>query len=101
MYKTLVIVDDDTAYALPTLTICQGTPVQIGLPNNPLASYQWIPSTALNFDTISDPTATPSSSILYTLLMDDGTCLDTITRQVNVDTPPNADFNYTSYVAVE
>ncbi len=99
MYKTLVIVDDDTAYALPTLTICQGDFVQIGLPNNPSASYQWSPSTALNFDTISDPTANPSSSILYTLLLDDGTCIDTITRQVNVDLPVNADFNYTSYVS--
>lgn len=98
-YKQITIINGDTTFTLPTITICQGDGVQIGLPNDPSLTYLWSPSASLNDPAVSNPMATPSISTLYTLNIDDGLCVDTIFRQVLVDLPPVANFDFVTYVS--
>jgi gliding motility-associated-like protein len=98
-YATIVVVDGDTTYTLPDVVICSGVQEQIGITPDPAHTYIWTPVTALTSSTIADPFAYPSSNTLYTLLDSDSICTDTIYQNVLVDLPPNADFDYTSYIA--
>jgi gliding motility-associated-like protein len=66
--------------------ICIGDFIQIGLLpiNDPNLTYQWNNGTSLSNTTISNPIASPSSSIYYTLLFSNGICTDTLVQQVKV-----------------
>ncbi|MGN6435092.1 MAG: PKD domain-containing protein [Agriterribacter sp.] len=66
---------------------CEGKPVQ--LPVTGAASYQWINATAgLSSTTSSNPAATPTDSITYTVVGYDGSNCFTDTASVNVAVVP-------------
>lgn len=98
-FTTVTVIDGDTTYTLPDITICSGVQEQIGIAPQPGYTYVWTPNTALTSSTIPDPFAFPNTSINYVLYASDSVCTDTIFQSVLVDLPPNADFNYTSYVS--
>lgn len=80
-----------TIYGIPTATAlggdtCQGNPVQ--LQSSGGVTYLWTPATDLSSDTISNPLATPSSSIVYTVTVYDIIgCSDTATASVIIYGP--------------
>jgi len=98
-YHTITVIDGDTTYNLPDVVICQGVLEQIGITPDPSHTYAWTPSSFLTSSTIANPFANPTSNMAYTLYDDDSVCTDTIHQNVLVDLPPNADFDYTSYVS--
>ena len=81
--KTIEI-QSDTAYSLPTINICPGVGQEIGIPSDSGISYTWIPNQGLNNPSISNPEATPTANTDYTLLADNGVCVDTIRQTVTV-----------------
>ncbi|MBU1720604.1 MAG: PKD domain-containing protein [Bacteroidetes bacterium] len=81
---TLTVMSADTCYAtddvqvyvntlanVPPMTNqttdCNGTGVVIGTPPISGMTYSWSPSSGLNFSNISQPTATPTTTTIYTL----------------------------------
>jgi gliding motility-associated-like protein len=78
----------DTSYTLPDAYICSGNNIQIGI--NPdltgNTTYQWIPSTGLNSNTIANPISTTSQTTEYLLIAtsSNGNCADTIRQKVDV-----------------
>ena len=79
----------DTSYQLSDVDLCPGESVQIGLtPNpNPAISYLWSPALNLSDTAISNPFCSPTSSGSYTLFISNGICVDTVTQNINVNTP--------------
>jgi len=98
-YRTIIVIDGDGTSTLPDIPICQGESVNIGIPSTPSYVYTWNPTSFLSSGTVADPVATPPTTTSYTLLVDNGICIDTMFREVLVDLPPNADFDYISYVS--
>ena len=76
------------------VTVCNGEPVQIGVPNNPDNTYSWDNGTSLNNASISNPTATITNNssgpiveqyIVETLIAaNSGACPDYDTINVTV-----------------
>lgn len=97
-FATINVIDGDTTYSLPDVTICSGVQEQIGLTPDPTHTYVWTPATALTSSTIANPFAFPTSNTSYTLFDSDSVCTDTIHQNVLVDLPPNANFDYTSFI---
>ena len=83
-----ITIGADSAYALPNAFACLDEGVQIGLTNNnnPDITYTWSPTTALSDTNIANPFASPTITTQYTVLVDNGFCLDTISQLVQVDT---------------
>lgn len=83
--KPITIISN-TSDTIQTESICVGDNIQIGLPPNgdPGISYQWTPAGTLSDPNISNPIATPSQTTIYTLLVSNGTCTDTLSQVVNV-----------------
>ena len=86
--RTITVLGD-TSYQLNDINLCPDESAQIGLtPNpNPLITYQWTPTLNLSDSTISNPFCSPLTSTTYTLLISNGICVDTVTQNVNVNTP--------------
>ncbi len=84
MYKTITIIPNKPTYSLPTIDICNGATVQIGIAPEANSDYSWNPPTYLNNPNIADPYATADSSISYVVLKDNGVCIDTILQSINV-----------------
>jgi gliding motility-associated-like protein len=84
-----VVVLGNSAYALNDTSVCAGTSVQIGLlpVPSPEVTYQWSPTTGLSDPNVANPIATPAITTVYTLLISDGTCTDTVTQVVQVALP--------------
>ena len=60
-------------------TICQGESATINFtPSNAYTSYLWVPGKYLNDSTILHPISTPSQSLSYALVGDNGVCKDTM-----------------------
>jgi len=83
--KTVVVMSDSTSN-LPDVDICVGQSTHIGIAPLPASgiTYEWYPSTELSNAHISNPLATPSTSTLYMLVVDNGVCRDTFYQQVHV-----------------
>lgn len=64
-------------------TFCEALP--------PTLNYSWTPTTFLDNPAIANPTTTPSSTITYTVSVDDGTCTGSDAVTVNVATLFNLD----------
>ena len=81
-----VVVLGNGSYALNDTGICAGGSVQIGLLpiNDPDITFAWSPAQFLSSTTVANPVATPSSTTVYTLLLSNGICTDTITQEVLV-----------------
>lgn len=84
VYKNITIVPNAPTQILPTIDICTGATVEIGTPPEVGSTYSWTPATYLNNATISNPLATPDSSIAYVILKDNGVCIDTMLQSLNV-----------------
>lgn len=79
-----VLVLSNSSDTLPTMSVCLGDFVQIGLPPSLEVDYQWSPVNTLSNGNISNPVATPTESTLYTLVASAGVCFDTLRQQVDV-----------------
>lgn len=80
----------------PDQTFCRQDSVQIGYKPIPGSSYQWIPSTGLSNDTISNPTLQPGGNTTkYILISKAGSCVDTLTVNIFAQ-GVKADFDYTT-----
>ncbi len=51
-------------------------------------SYSWIPSGSITSDTIANPSAFPTDTTIYTVISDNGGCLQSDTVQINLKPPP-------------
>jgi gliding motility-associated-like protein len=83
---------------LPTIDICKGDSVHIGVSPSidPDVCYQWSPQAGLSDDTIPNPVFIDTVSRRYTLLSSTPVCIDTFFRQVNVIAmPPSANISIT------
>ena len=69
--------------------ICIGESVQIGSPALGSYTYSWSPSTGLDFDNIAQPTASPTTTTVYTLTATNTAngCVRTASITVNVINP--------------
>jgi gliding motility-associated-like protein len=81
-----VVVLSGTSSTLTPKEICKNNSVQIGiLPiNDPSVTYWWYPTVHLNNPLVSNPVASPPSTITYILMVDNGICTDTFLQQVVV-----------------
>ena len=81
-----VVVLGNGSYALNDTSICAGASVQIGLLpiDDPDITFAWSPAQFLSSTTVANPVATPPSTSVYTLLLSNGSCTDTITQVVLV-----------------
>jgi gliding motility-associated-like protein len=69
---------------LNAVSTCFGNSIQIGITpiNSPNVSYTWTPSLFLNNPNIANPLATPTEDMVYTLIVSNGNCFDTIVQPV-------------------
>ncbi|MBN2729325.1 MAG: gliding motility-associated C-terminal domain-containing protein [Bacteroidales bacterium] len=81
-----IIVLSNTTDTLASIGMCLGDVNQIGIPPiaDPSITYLWTPSTFLSSNSISNPTAGPPVSTLYTLEISNGYCTDTLLQMVEV-----------------
>jgi gliding motility-associated-like protein len=54
------------------------------------ASYQWIPATGLSDPNISNPVATPGTSTVYSVIISEGGCSDTLSVPLEILPMPEA-----------
>lgn len=71
------------------VTICSGASVKLTASGG--TQYLWSPSTGLNNKNVATPTATPTDSIRYKVIISDGMCTDSAFVRVNVVPLPKAD----------
>ncbi len=75
---------------LPTLNVCKGQSIQIGIPPaSNQNTYTWVPGTGLTDSTISNPYFIDSVSRNYLLLANNGVCTDTLQQKVIVQNLPS------------
>ncbi len=77
-----------TALAGPDKTICAGSPVAIGNTNNVAWSYDWSPGIGLSDSAASNPTAFPSDTTQYILIVKNNTTQCAKKDTINVLTKP-------------
>jgi hypothetical protein len=75
------IVSNDTS-------ICEGASAKLFASGG--AKYEWSPSAGLDNSSIANPTASPSSTTKYKVLVSSGTCIDSAFVTVTILPPPNA-----------
>lgn len=78
----IAIVSADTS-------ICFGSSVKLSASGG--KNYLWSPSTGLDNPTIANPTASPSVTTPYSVIVSSGECIDTAFVKVTVQEPPIAD----------
>ena len=81
--KNLLVLSN-TSTVLPTLPLCKGDFIQIGLPPSSNVTYAWLPDSTLSHLTISNPIARPTVTTDYTLYASSGVCADTLRQRVEV-----------------
>ena len=83
---TTILVNDQMFLTMPKdTTICAEKPLQlIPVTNTQTSKYKWSPATALNFDDIKIPVATPTDTTHYFLTAQWGICSRTAATWVNV-----------------
>lgn len=84
LYKTVTILEAQST-ALEDLSICEGESIGLG----PLTiesdwSVFWSPAETLNDPTLPNPQASPPNETLYTALIDNGVCVDTVFQFVEI-----------------
>lgn len=83
-----VLVLNDTSYLLSPDTICEQNEIKIEFISGATGvTYAWNPGNTLDDSTISSPIAKPDTSTLYTCVISNGTCADTILKNINVLPP--------------
>ncbi|MCY7410576.1 MAG: hypothetical protein LH473_09900 [Chitinophagales bacterium] len=81
------VINSITATAGPDTTLCPGESVQLFSSGG--WNYFWSPSSGLSNNLIANPIATPSSSTLYNLSTNIGSCFDSSTVLVGIKPLPN------------
>ncbi len=85
LFREIEILEPQTT-TLGDLEICQGESTTLGPVNfNPSFEYTWSPAGTLNDPELPEPTATPDSDTDYTLLIDNGACVDTVFQTVELN----------------
>lgn len=81
-----IIVLSNTVDTLVSIGMCVGDVNQIGIPpiSDPTVTYLWTPGSFLSSTIISNPTAGPPVTTLYTMEISNGVCTDTISQLVEV-----------------
>ncbi|MBK9540522.1 MAG: gliding motility-associated C-terminal domain-containing protein [Flavobacteriales bacterium] len=76
---TVTVNDDPPVDAGPDQVVCFGTPVQIGgAPTSiPGSSFTWTPGAGLDDASLSNPTASPLATTIYTVTVLNDTCTST------------------------
>jgi len=85
----LVVYPAVTAGINPETSVCEGTPVQLQATGG--TRYKWVPSLGLSDDGISNPTAKPKDSTVYTVyIINENGCFDSISTKVHIWQKPVA-----------
>ncbi len=81
-----ILVLSNSSDTLPAKYICPGDFTQIGLltPYDSTVTYNWIPTSYLSDPHVCNPIAHPPSTMIYTLLVSNGYCTDTLTQKVDI-----------------
>jgi len=66
-------------------TICHGSSTQFDIQGGLV--YSWTPSTGLSCTDCPNPIASPTSNTTYTVVINEGTCVRTVSRLVRVSNP--------------
>lgn len=81
----LPVVELDT-----TLDFCPGIPKKVNLPESPLVTYLWSPSTGLDNANVANPTFTLNNNQLYTVKITDPKTNCNLVWKVNAQVSPEA-----------
>jgi len=68
-------------------SICPGDSAQLNASGG--SFYSWYPAFGLNNSTLSNPKASPASSMIYKVIVSNGTCKDSATTSLSVTSKPN------------
>lgn len=74
-------------YELPPVSICLGEPLRIGIPFDTAATsiqFSWLPSDSVSNPLIANPSVVATDTIQLGLIVDNGTCTDTIPQLINI-----------------
>jgi len=84
MTKQIVVLAPNSSDTIPSLAICSGQAIQIGLPSSgdTSVSYLWTPANSLTQNNVSNPFASPTQTTRYRLIVSNGLCLDTFYQMV-------------------
>ena len=101
-YTGSIEVDDalilDASFIVESILSCDGGPVEINSNGNPAWDYLWTPSVGLSAANVMNPTANPSNTSTYNVIITDPNNGCSITRSVTVEVPEQplvADFEWT------
>jgi gliding motility-associated-like protein len=88
--KKKVVLLDNSSEVADTSVLCLGESKYIGLTPNgdPTVTYTWSPSLGLSDPNSSFPLASPTSAVTYRLILNNGTCADTLFVPMVVETLP-------------
>ena len=81
-----------TALTLPNDSICIGDTVLLGKSNPSEYDYSWSPGILLDDSTKRNPLTSPNAPTQFTLLIDNGICIDSNFQFIQVDSFIRADF---------
>ena len=86
-------------YKLPDTSICEGDYLKIGIPVDSTSNglFNWIPSGLVSNDTIANPVVLGNDTMQYGLIIDNGSCRDTIYQTVNISNVSLEAFGDTSF----
>ncbi len=90
--KTVSVIEPKSL-TLPNDSLCIGEQVVLGI--NQTGSYRsftWLPGDVLEDSTKMRPTASPTAPTLFTLLLDNGICIDSNFQYIHVDSLVDAAF---------
>lgn len=92
---TITVASPPPAGAGPNQNLCSGSSVVLG--SAPLAGlvYRWSPSTGLNFTTVPQPTASPSTTTTYTLTVQNPVTGCSQTSSATLTVLPSAQASFT------
>lgn len=83
----IVTVLDEQSFDLPDTAICAGDSILINeIPFFPNLTYTWSPSALVSNPNIHNPSIWTDENQIFTLIIDNGACLDTVYKQVDVIT---------------
>lgn len=74
-------------------TLCKGQNIQFFAPAGPEYTYRWYPPAYLSGTEIYNPVAEPPASMVYTLVISNGTCVSTAQQSIVINPVPSLSLN--------